>query len=39
MKFEIWLAGINKQIQAEYWNKFKTKDLKDGRLINKIISK
>jgi hypothetical protein len=29
MKFEIWLAGINKQIQKKYQNKLKLKDLKD----------
>jgi hypothetical protein len=27
MKFEIWLSGINKQIQTEYWNILKAKDL------------
>jgi hypothetical protein len=32
MRFEIWLAGINKQIQSKYWNTFKSKDLKCYRL-------
>lgn len=27
MKFEIWLSGINKQIQTKYWNILKSKDL------------
>ncbi len=22
-RFEVWLAGVNKQVQAEYWNLFK----------------
>jgi len=28
MKFEIWLSGINKQIQTKYWNMLKSKDIK-----------
>jgi hypothetical protein len=32
MKLEIWLAGINKQIQTKYWNKLKSKDLNNYRL-------
>jgi len=28
MKFEIWLSGINKQIQTKYWNLLKSKELK-----------
>ena len=39
MRFGIWLAGINKQNKAEYWNRFKAKDLKDYHMIDKIISK
>jgi len=27
MKLEIWLSGINKQIQTKYWNILKAKDL------------
>ena len=27
MKLEIWLSGINKQIQAKYWNILKTKGI------------
>jgi hypothetical protein len=27
MKLEIWLSGINKQIQTKYWNILKSKDL------------
>jgi len=27
MKLEIWLSGINKQIQTKYWNLLKSKDL------------
>ena len=32
MNLEIWLSGINKQIQNKYWNKLKTKDLKNYSL-------
>lgn len=32
MKFEIWLSGINKQIQTKYWNLLKLKDLGAYRL-------
>jgi hypothetical protein len=32
LRFEIWLAGVNKQVQAQYWNILKTKDLKGYRL-------
>jgi len=27
MKLEIWLSGINKQIQTKYWNILKSRDL------------
>ncbi len=32
MKLEIWLSGINKQIQLKYWNMLKSKDLNNYRL-------
>jgi hypothetical protein len=32
MKIDIWLAGMNKQVQKTYWNKLKNKDLKGYRL-------
>jgi hypothetical protein len=32
IKFEVWLAGVNKQIQTKYWKKLKEKDLKEYRM-------
>jgi hypothetical protein len=32
MRLEVWLSGVNKEIQARYWEIFKTKDLKNYRL-------
>ena len=32
MKLEIWLSGINKQIQTKYWNILKAKDLNNYHL-------
>lgn len=31
MKIEVWLAGMNKQVQKTYWQKLKSKDLKKYR--------
>ena len=32
-KFEIWLAGINKQIQAKYWKLFKESGWKKYHIV------
>ena len=32
LKFEIWLSGINKQIQLKFWNMLKSKDINNYRL-------
>jgi hypothetical protein len=32
MKIEIWLSGINKQIQTKYWNILKSKELNPYQL-------
>jgi hypothetical protein len=29
IKFEAWLSGVNKQIQAKYWKRLKNNDFKD----------
>jgi hypothetical protein len=36
MRFEVWLSGVNKEIQAKYWDIFKTKDLRNYRLTATI---
>jgi hypothetical protein len=36
MKIEIWLSGINKQIQTKYWNILKTKDLNTYQLTRTL---
>lgn len=33
MRFEVWLAGYNKQIQTTYWNQFKESDWNKYRLV------
>ena len=32
IRFEVWLAGYNKQIQAKYWKLFKESDWKKYRI-------
>ncbi len=32
ISIEVWLAGINKQIQTKYWNQLNNKNLKNYRL-------
>lgn len=32
-RFEVWLTGYNKQVQAEYWNLFKESGWKNYRLV------
>jgi len=32
LRFEIWLSAVNKNIQSEYWDKLKGKDLKGYRM-------
>jgi hypothetical protein len=32
IRFEVWLAGYNKQIQAKYWKLFKESDLNKYRI-------
>ena len=32
LRFEIWLSAVNKNIQSEYWEQLKGKDLKGYRM-------
>lgn len=32
VRFEIWLSAVNKDIQAEYWKRFKEMNLKNYRM-------
>ncbi len=32
-KFEVWLAGVNKQVQQKYWQLFKDSDWNKYRLV------
>jgi hypothetical protein len=33
-KFEVWLAGSNKQVQQKYWNLFKASDWKKYHIVS-----
>ncbi len=33
-RFEVWLAGYNKQVQTKYWNLFKERDWNKYRLVS-----
>ena len=37
-RFEVWLAGYNKQVQTKYWKLFKESDLKEYSIPSKAES-
>jgi hypothetical protein len=36
-KFEVWLAGINKQVQTKYWNLIRESDFHKYRIVSTPI--
>ena len=36
-RFEVWLAGYNKQVQNKYWNLFKDSDWNKYRIVSTTI--
>lgn len=38
LHFEAWLSGSNRQVQVEYWNLFKSRGLKQYRLVTNPLA-